>query len=276
MGIVYGRNERMEMERSALFFDLDGTILSEITRKIPESALKALGRARDRGHLLFLNTGRPYCELPPEALEAPFDGFLCGCGTYLTYKGEVLFRKSLSKERGDRFLDLMEDCGIDGICEGAEEIYFPAKSSRFPQLEYVRGRFAARGLGCRSFQEKRDFTYDKLFVFTDEKSDWPRLLAELEKDMDVIDRENGQYEIVPRGYSKATACAWALERFGIPRERCYVFGDSSNDLAMFRFAPHGIVMKKHSPLLEPFAEYVTETVEADGIARALAFYGFCG
>ena len=35
---------------SALFFDIDGTILSEITHEIPESALVALRKAQENGH----------------------------------------------------------------------------------------------------------------------------------------------------------------------------------------------------------------------------------
>ena len=41
---------------SALFFDIDGTILSEITHKIPESALEALRKAQENGHKTFINT----------------------------------------------------------------------------------------------------------------------------------------------------------------------------------------------------------------------------
>lgn len=158
------------MEQSALFFDIDGTILSEVTCSIPESALQALKRAREKGHLVFINTGRTWC----------------------TYE----------QSRVQEFWD------------------------------------------------------------------------EISEDMDAIDREGGRYEIVPKGYSKATACDFILKRFGIPKERCYVFGDSSNDLAMFEYAPHAIAMGEHSPVLEPYTEFVTRTVEEDGIAYALSHYGF--
>ena len=50
---------------SALFFDIDGTILSEITHKIPESALEALHKAQENGHKTFINTGRTICSVPP-------------------------------------------------------------------------------------------------------------------------------------------------------------------------------------------------------------------
>ena len=65
----------------ALFFDIDGTLLSEKTRQIPESAKEALKEARRRGHLVFINTGRVYCHLSQIRSEVEADGFLCGCGT---------------------------------------------------------------------------------------------------------------------------------------------------------------------------------------------------
>ena len=68
---------------SALFFDIDGTILSEITHKIPESALEALHKAQENGHKTFINTGRTICSVPPMIKRISFDGFLCGCGTQL-------------------------------------------------------------------------------------------------------------------------------------------------------------------------------------------------
>ncbi len=52
-----------------------------------------------------------------------------------------------------------------------------------------------------------------------------------------------------------------------------MFGDSSNDLAMFEFADHAVAMGYHDPVLDPHAEYVTAEVEQDGIARALEHYG---
>ena len=64
-----------------------------------------------------------------------------------------------------------------------------------------------------------------------------------------------------------------MDRFGIPLERVYVFGDSSNDLPMFEFVIHAVAMGKHSPALDPYTEFVTRTVEKDGIEHALGHYG---
>ena len=42
------------MEKSVLFFDIDGTILSEITRTVPDSAVSAIRRRRKTG-IFFLS-----------------------------------------------------------------------------------------------------------------------------------------------------------------------------------------------------------------------------
>ena len=46
------------MGRKALFFDIDGTLVSEITGVMPESAERAIARTRKAGNLVFINTGR--------------------------------------------------------------------------------------------------------------------------------------------------------------------------------------------------------------------------
>ena len=76
------------MKKAALFFDIDGTILSEKTKEIPKSAIETLLAAQKKGHLLFINTGRTMCSIPAQLKQFMFDGYLCGCGTYLTYHDE--------------------------------------------------------------------------------------------------------------------------------------------------------------------------------------------
>lgn len=52
-----------------------------------------------------------------------------------------------------------------------------------------------------------------------------------------------------------------------------MFGDSGNDLAMFRYASNCILMGKHDEILEPYATFETKEVEEDGIAYAMKELG---
>lgn len=73
-------------KRSALFFDIDGTLLSEKTKEIPASTVRALQKAKQEGHAVFINTGRTLCSVPVKIKRLAFDGLLCGCGTYIVYQ----------------------------------------------------------------------------------------------------------------------------------------------------------------------------------------------
>lgn len=265
--------DRRKMDRKVLFFDIDGTLLSESTREVPKSARDALERAQARGHLTFINTGRTISGLPPMFLEMPFSGYLCGCGTYIKYKDEVLMARSIPHQRGREIIQLVGDCDGGLVLEGQEDCYLPGSRSRFEQVENFRRHFRNAGLGIRHAIEEDAFDFDKFVIFVDERTDQKRLFRELGKDMEIIDRLGGLYEIVPKGYSKATAISYILNYFQMKLEDAYVFGDSSNDLAMFQYVKHAVAMGHHDPVLEPYAEFITRTVEEDGLAFAMKHYG---
>lgn len=261
------------MERAILFFDIDGTVLSEITKEVSQSAIDAMQKAREAGHLLFINTGRTVSSIPPEVRRFQFDGYLCGCGTYLTENDVVLLESSIEKQRGKDLIKKAKECNLGVLAEGQEDCYFPGHITRFDRLESTRRHFAGRGLGIEQSLESGDFIYDKLFIYTDEKSDFESFRKFLGEDMEAIDRGGKAYEVIQKGYSKATACQFIMEKYGLDASRAYVFGDSSNDLAMFEYADHAIAMGKHDAVLEPYAEFITKTVEEDGIAFAMEHYG---
>ena len=87
---VYKR--QLMSNRKALFFDVDGTLLSERTGLIPESARNALIKARSNGHLIFINSGRTYCNLDEIKRQIEADGYLCGCGTQVIAGDRVIYR----------------------------------------------------------------------------------------------------------------------------------------------------------------------------------------
>ena len=90
----------MTSNRKALFFDIDGTLLSEVNRNVPESARKAVAGARAAGHLVFINSGRTYSLIGPIRDLVEVDGYCCGCGTRVIVGDEVLFSFTIPHERG--------------------------------------------------------------------------------------------------------------------------------------------------------------------------------
>lgn len=259
------------MKKSALFFDIDGTLTSNHTGIIQKSALDAIAKARENGHLTFINTGRTICSIQPEIREFEFDGFLCGCGTYLIFQNELLFQYSVDRKRGIEIIEKMNSCKIDAVLEATDDLYFTTEFSRFEGIERMRKMYGKMGLGHKKVS--KETVFDKLFVFTDHLCDMQSFFADIKKDMVIIDRERGRYEIVPKGFSKATAIDFIRKKFEMEMDQIYVFGDSANDLSMFEYAEHTVAVGEHSETLEPYTEFVTKKVEEDGIAFAIKRYG---
>lgn len=261
------------MEQAALFFDIDGTVLSEITGEIPKSTIEALKTVKQKGHLTFINTGRTWCSIPAIIKKLPFDGFLCGCGIEVIYGEEILMNQHLTEEQREDILAKAKASNIEAVYEGEEDIFFSNRISRHERYESTRRYMNRRGLGLERFMEHGGCEFDKLFVYTDAKSDTDTFFAGISEYMDIIDRGEGTYEVIMKGYSKATAIDYILGQLHISKDNAYAFGDSSNDLTMLQSVPHAVVMKKHDPVLDSYAELVTKTVEDDGIAYAMKHYG---
>ncbi len=260
------------MSRAALFYDIDGTLTDNHTGQIQASALEAIAKAQAKGHLAFINTGRTLCSIHPEIRKLQVDGFLCGCGTHVFYHGEDLFHRTIDGGRRRKLARDLAACSIEGVLEGRDDLVFTAETTRFPGLEAMRIRYNGMGLGLLDKVSVTETVYDKFFIVTDAQSDVPGFFASIE-DMEIIDRRRGRYEIVPKGFSKATAIQFVQDRFDIAMDDVYVFGDSANDLSMFTYAKHTVAMGEHAHELDPYTEFVTKNAADDGIAFAMKHYG---
>lgn len=261
------------MSRKALFFDVDGTLFSEITKQVPQSAVLALNKAREHGHLVFINTGRVFCHVGPIKSQVEADGYVCGCGSYIAVGSQVLYSVRIPHARGMEIKRDIVRFGLDGILEGIESCYMQKKTSSIPGVERLRGLIGEAGNISPYGWEEDCYEFDKFCVLADENSDRKGFFETLKPDFDVIDRGGNFYECVPAGHSKGSGIDLILKHFQIPLEDAYVFGDSMNDLSMFQYAKNGILMGRHDAELEPYASFVTRTVEEDGIAYAMNHLG---
>lgn len=261
------------MEKKIFFFDIDGTLLSEITGEVPESAVYVLAELKKRGHLTFINTGRMFCSVPDLIKELPVTGYICGCGTEILYEGDTIFLKQIPEERFREIADVIWKCDGDVVLEGVKDCYFSENTSRFDKMEQLRHAFVELGMGLTCNIQDKECECSKYCFFADEKTNLDGIMEDLSKDMDVMYRGNDFYEVSPHPCSKASGIDLVLRHFGFSKEQAYVFGDSSNDLSMFKVVQHAIAMGKHDKILEPFTEFITKTVEEDGILYALKQYG---
>ena len=76
-------------------------------------------------------------------------------------------------------------------------------------------------------------------------------------------------EIGDRTTSKAAALKFLMKRLGIHKSQLMACGDSENDLAMMRLAGLGVAVANASRHVQEQADYVTDTNDRDGVAKAI-------
>ena len=87
------------MQGKIIFLDVDGTLVN-YEGQIPESAVKAVRLAREKGNKFYICTGRSRAEVYPEIWEIGLDGMIGGNGSYIEDNGEVIIPRTESRNLG--------------------------------------------------------------------------------------------------------------------------------------------------------------------------------
>ena len=260
------------MKQHLLFFDIDGTLLDDEEKVVPESAVNALRKVRENGHLTFICTGRCKNIWPQEILDIGFDGVVGGCGTNIFYHDEELLHATLPPELQREIADDLTRWHIDGVLEGKVKAYF-RRDYWMPVVKAIfeeNGMFSELCQNCWEDEEVPEF--DKMALWFDESSDMAAFKEKYEDRFTFILRDPTFYEVVPKDYSKATGIAFLCDKLGISRENTMGFGDSTNDLPMLEYTGVSIAMGSGNPDIFPVVDYVTAPVMKDGIEQALKKY----
>lgn len=88
--------------------------------------------------------------------------------------------------------------------------------------------------------------------------------------LNVYPSQPGYLEIMDLQASKKSAVEFLIDRFGISREETIAMGDNYNDKDMIEFAGMGVAMGNAPDEIKAIANYVTDTNNEDGVAKALA------
>ncbi|MDF2907799.1 MAG: ykrA1 [Herbinix sp.] len=258
------------MDKKILFFDIDGTILSHRTYQVSESTKRSIKQAQANGHVLMINTGRVNSFIDKTVQGLGFDGFICGCGTHIIYKEEDLFHTELSKDLIQALIRDLREYKIEAVLEGSKKVYYDHNSTS-PIITGMIDFVNRHQFNTGSWDDS-DIIFDKLCIWPEE-DDRATIFYEKYKDvLDFIDREGRLYEIVPKGYSKASGIDFMLQKLGIPYENTFAFGDGENDLPMLTYAKHSIAMGNAPESIKNIVTYVTADVDHDGIEQALTHF----
>lgn len=262
--------------RKIAFFDIDGTLTSEIDGSVPESATNAIRAARANGHLMFINTGRCFQNVEKRFRDVGFDGYVCGCGTNIYCDDKNVLYAPQSHETIMQILNAARKTDVDILFESRQAVCFDmTRPLKHPAAILQYEKFVERGYDMPEDLENPNFFCDKFVIWYENEEQLLEFCKVSDQHFECIDRGGTFREFVPHGYSKATGIQYVLDYYGITKENAYAFGDSNNDLPMLEYLPNSVAMGNSQPeSLFDKVSFVTSKASEDGIKNALEHLGF--
>lgn len=252
----------------AIFFDIDGTLISFNTHKVPESTKECLNKLREKGIKLFLATGRSpmWLDMIKDMVEFEFDGYVMINGQYCIIDDEKVHAMKIPVESMEKMIPYIEENNIS--CEFVEldYMYINHINHRVKELrEYLGDTAPESPVDDLGRIYKHDVYQLCAYVRENEEEEF---LAHLPGCEAV--RWNPLFaDIIPTGGGKDVGIENILKHLGISKEECMAFGDGGNDISMLKYVGMGIAMGNAKDNVKEIADYVTETVDNDGIKYAL-------
>lgn len=245
-----------------IFFDVDGTLVSHQTDSVPESTRKALALLRENGIKLVLATGRDMSQLKKLPVkDIKFDGYLTMNGQLcLDENGKELFGNPIDKKDTEKMIELIETKTVPITTIGKEGPYI-----NFVTDQVVAAQKAVSSKVAPIGQYHGEKVYQ--FIAYGNRDELKKLIDDLpncklswwnEYAVDIISRDGGKLAGVKK----------YLELQGQTLENAMAFGDGENDLEMLEAVKIGVAMGNGEDQVKQIADYVTTSVDKDGIYNA--------
>lgn len=276
------------LDRKLIFLDIDGTLTPFGESTPPDSAVKAMQKARARGHKLFICTGRNPYMLEP-LLHYGFDGFIGCAGGYVAIgaragedidilNGEVLFDCPMTDGQRDTALDSLHKNGVFCTIEARDCAWGDEKLSDLV-MERPEGKseierwqkMLVTNLGLRPLSEYDGRPIYKVVAMCLEMSQLEETRALMEQDFQFVAQEKKacggsvSVEIINRKFDKGRGVELICERLGVSRDDTVGFGDSMNDLEMIQTVGTSVCMGNGAKALKEIADLVCPPVDENGL-----------
>ena len=264
-----------------IVLDLDGTLLTS-DKKISPRNYAALEQAAEKGIHIVPSTGRFYDGMPAVVRELPFVRYAItvnGAEIYDAREDRVLHRAEMTAGQADEvfaFLDTLPvvyDCYQDGWGWMEKSLYDRAgdfiedpkvlsmvKDLRTP-VEGFRELIRSRNRGVQKIQ--------MFFKDMDKRAESLPLLRQRFPGLNVTSSITNNLELNSLDAHKGVALLKLCDILGVDPAQTMAFGDGLNDITMLQTAALGVAMDNAYPEVKEAANFVTDTNDHDGVAKAI-------
>ncbi len=260
--------------------DLDGTVLNG-RGELDERTREAFSRAAASGIAIAAATGRAFCALPQAIRQVPSLEYAItsnGTGIYRLSDGACIYSNPMTTDNLDRLLALLADypcpmeAFIDGIAYADRRYVDDPLSFHIPErsVSYVRTtRTPIDDMGALIRRHYGRIEGMDIIVTDTALKKEIRQAAERIPNLYVTSSVSHYLEFAAGTATKKTALEFLISRLNISPEQVMACGDGENDLEMLAFAGLSIAMGNAPDYLKEAADYVTDSNDACGVAKAI-------
>ncbi len=261
----------MKTNSYALFFDIDGTLVSFKTHQIPPSTIFALTQAKANGHRVFIATGRPPVIITNlGAIEHLIDGYVTTNGALCFVGNDVVSCQHIAHEEAALVAKDSQDKKYGLIMVGEKDIAIYDPVGRVDRIFRhdlaVQNLDKAKPMDVVLSQRIMQMTP---FVNAEYEAQLMRLIPGC-----ISGRWHPEFtDVTARGADKGRGLLAVSRYLGLDVTHTMAFGDGGNDSSMIATAGIGVAMGNAVELLKSEADYVTTSVDEKGVRKALEHYG---
>lgn len=278
--------------------DLDGTMLNSYGI-VTENTKNVIKNVINKGTDVIIASGRPIDSIMAIAKEIGSENYFIAGNGALVYdikNDEVVYEKFMSKEKVLEIIKICEENSISYNVYTDETIL--ATSLKYNVLYYHKENLKKEESKKTNISIVKDM-YDyvknmnnakflKVTICDDIKSVFNSILKKINKikDIEVLDVSHMSSKTITQGteeisieyyYTEITckdvdkwnAIEYLADRINVKREEVIAIGDNINDKKMIEEAGLGIAMKGSTPCVTEVADYITDTNNDDGVAKAI-------
>ncbi|MFQ6791535.1 MAG: Cof-type HAD-IIB family hydrolase [Thomasclavelia sp.] len=250
----------------AIFFDIDGTLVSFKSHQIPRSTIEALKKLKEQGIKIFVATGRGKDGLHVLD-EIEFDGYITLNGQYCYNNKQIIYENTIDPKDLSALLNYLDKHPFP--CGFTEENtkYFNLRDERVDQIHQITLNDDHPAGDCSKVAEKKIY---QCMCFVDDIQE-----KELMKIMPncISARWHPLFcDVSPKGGTKQNGIDKFLEYYHLDLNETMAFGDGGNDKEMLQHVALSVAMKNGNDEVKKIADYVTDDVDNDGIVKALKHF----
>jgi Cof subfamily protein (haloacid dehalogenase superfamily) len=253
------------MEKKIVFLDIDGTIYND-DKKIPVSTIEAVKALKAKNIKVVIATGRAYFLALDAAKALDIDTLITFNGAFVLDKEKEIYKDSFDKKT---LVTLYE---LSDVLQTGTTFY--AKHNTYKNhhgSEHIKQNHTLHQLGD-VFETSAPWDHEVYGICLYATKEIEKIYQEKFQNLTFYRWEETICELTQKHISKATGIEKLLNYYNIKPEEAIAFGDGANDLEMLSYVGLGISMGNGKTELKKVADYVTSSVDEDGIMRALKHF----